>query len=130
MERLPIKPHTGLVVAQNIQDRDTVAQNPTRSKNQQDSKNLESLIPDKQKDIKLEQEIKVRSLNVEGLSMPKCEFLSRLLKKHDGVALHLQETHLRKDEAPTRYEIPKYTLVANLNHEQYGIASKNEPQYQ
>ena len=63
------------------------------------------------------------SLNVEGLSMPRCKYLSRLLKSHDVVVLHLQETHLTKDKAPSRYEISNYTLVANLNHERYGIAT-------
>ena len=63
------------------------------------------------------------SLNVEGLSMPKCEYLSRLFMKHDVDVLHLQKTHLRKEEAPSRYEISNYTLVENLNHEQYGIAT-------
>ena len=58
------------------------------------------------------------SLNVEGLSMPKSEYLSRLLKKHNVDVLHLQKTHLRKDETLSRCEIPNYTLVANLNHEQ------------
>ena len=86
-------------------DRDTIAQNPTGLKNQQDSENSESFISDKQEDIQLEQEIKVMSLNVEGLLMPKCEYLSELLRKHDVAVLHLQETHLTKDKAPSRYEI-------------------------
>ena len=63
------------------------------------------------------------SLNVEGHSMLKCEYLSRLLKKHDMDVLHLQKTHLRKAEACSNYEIPNYTLVENLNHKQYGIAT-------
>ena len=81
---------------------------------------------DKQEDIQSEQEIKVMSLNVEGLTMPKCEYLSRLLNKHavDGLhKKHFQEIHLRKDKAPSRYEIPNYTFVANLNHEQYKIST-------
>ena len=123
MKCLPFKSHASLVVAQNKKSRDTVAQNPTRSKNQRDSKNSESLISNKQEDIKLEQKIKFISLNVEGLSMSKCEYLNRLLKKHGVDKLHLQETHLRKDKAALRYEIPNYTLVENLKHEQYRIAT-------
>ena len=80
-----MKPHSSSIFPQNEKNRDTVAQNPTGSKNQRDSDNSKSLISDKQEDIHLEQEIKVMSLNVEGLSMPKCEYLSRLFKKHDVV---------------------------------------------
>ena len=72
MKRLPMKPRAGSVVAQNKKDRDIVAQNPTKSKNQRDSKNSKSLISDKQGDIQLEEEIKVMSLNVQDLPMPKC----------------------------------------------------------
>ena len=52
-------------------------------KNRRNSENSESLISNKQEGIPLEQETKVMSLNVEGLSMPKCKYLVRLLKKHD-----------------------------------------------
>ena len=43
--------------------------------------------------------------------------------KHEVDVLHLQEIYLGKVEAPSRYEIPNNTLVPNLNHEQYGIAT-------
>ena len=36
---------------------------------------------------------------------------------------NLQETHLRKDKALSSYEIPNYTCVKSLNHEQYEIAT-------
>ena len=39
------------------------------------------------------------SLNVEGLSMPKDEYLSRLLMQPDVDVLHLQETHLRQQSS-------------------------------
>ena len=32
----------------------------------------------------------------------------------------LQETHIEENVAPSRYTIPNHTVIARLNHNQYG----------
>lgn len=63
------------------------------------------------------------SLNVEGPSMEKCEYLGRILTKYDVDILQIQESHLTESASPSRYVVPGYTLIARLDHEQYGIAT-------
>ena len=110
MKKLKKKKHTGSVGAQYKQDRDLTAENPVGSISLQGSPNEHRIGID----------IKILSLNVEGLSMPKCDYLANLLAKHDIDILALQETHIGDEAAPSRYTIQNYTLIQRLNHNQYG----------
>ena len=73
-------------------------------KNQQD-------FDTRNKTIAIGAQLKVMSLNIEGISMQKCDYLSRLLKEEDIDILPLQETHLELHSAPSRSTIAGYTEV-------------------
>ena len=64
--------------------------------------------------------VNLLSLNVEGLSMAKCEYLSKLLHDNEVDILFLQETHVAKNSPPSRYTITNYSLVDAIHHEKYG----------
>ena len=63
---------------------------------------------------------KILSLNVEGMSMAKCEYLATILTENNVDLLLLQETHITESAAPSRHTIQNYSLIDRLNHEQYG----------
>jgi len=108
------KIHTGSVVAQDNQDRGSAARNPSEPASERgcQSRNEE--------EISLGNSIKILNLNIEGLSMAKCEYLEKLLMNHDIDVLLLQETHVGADAPPSRYTVQGYHLIARVNHNQYG----------
>ena len=108
--------HTGSVVAQDKKARVSAARSPAVSKNKQDFN------PQNQ-NITLGTKLKIMSLNVEGISMQKCDYLSRLLRKHNIDILLLQETHLEQTSAPSRSHIAGYTEVNKECHPKYGIST-------
>ena len=105
--------HTGSVVVQAKKDRDAVVGDSAGSKSERS--------PPSVKAIHLGQEIKILSLNIEGLSMAKCEYLARLAADHNIEIIALHETHLRESSPPSRYSVNGYTVISRENHEQYGI---------
>ena len=58
------------------------------------------------------------SLNIEELSMAKCEFLERLLGEHRVIVLAVKESHMANGAPSSRYVISGYTLVSRVNHKQ------------
>jgi len=61
--------------------------------------------------------------NIEGLSRPKAECISKLLIHHKVDILALQETHVEDLENSARGNIPGYRLVDAVGHRAYGIAT-------
>ena len=112
--------HTGSVVAQDNKNRDAEVGHPSASRSERDRPTHEGLIP-------IGNNTRVLSLNVEGLSMAKCEYLSRLLVDNSVDVLLLQETHVGATAAASRYTIQGYHPIIRENHEQYGtiIYAKN-----
>ena len=66
--------------------------------------------------------MEIMSLDIEGLSMAKCTYLSVLLREHGVDGLALQETHLLEDSSPSRYSIDWYWIVSRNDHRHYGSA--------
>ena len=116
MKRKYKRYHTGSAVAQDNQVRVSAAGDPADSKNKRGSK------VDRDS-IELGMKIRIMSLNIEGMSMPKCDYIANLLKTHNIDILLLQETHLKDSDPPSRYNINGYTLITRENHAQYGIAT-------
>ena len=102
--------HTGSVVTQDNKDRDVEVGHPSTPKSERD----------RPTQIPIGKQTRVLSLNVEGLSMAKCEYLSRLLVSSSVDVLLLQETHVGQTAAASRYTIQDYHLIVRENHEQYG----------
>ena len=109
---------TGTVVAQVNQDRASAVTRPARVKSKRDVPNDIDRTPNN--GIEISEQLKIMSLNVEGLSKAKCEYLSELLTRHSIDVLALQETHIHENSSPSRFKIPGYTVVSRINHEIYG----------
>ena len=69
--------HTGSIVAQDKKDRVSPDGSPVGMINKQDSTTKDN------DDLLIGSRIRILSLNIEGMSMAKCELLANLLKKHD-----------------------------------------------
>lgn len=108
--------HTGSVVAQDKKARVSAERSQAVSKNKLDSDTHT-------KNIAIGAKLKIMSLNIEGISMQKCDYLSRLLNELDIDILLLQETHLELDSAPSRSFIAGYTEVSKQCHPKYGIST-------
>ena len=72
--------------------------------------------------IRIGDQTRVLSLNIEGISAAKCQILSVLLEKHEVDIVLLQETHLGRGAAKSRQRIDGYSLVAAEWHTKYGTA--------
>ena len=72
--------------------------------------------------IPLGPQLRVLSLNVEGLTAPKCDVLGRLGKRYRADVLLLQETHLRPESPQSSYRVDGYSIVHREDHERYGIS--------
>lgn len=105
------KSHTGSVDAQDKKDRLSNVGVPIDKKNKLDSNT----------NLTIGASIRILSLNIEGISMAKCEYLTHLLKKHDVDIVLLQETHLDDNQAPSRYNIRGYDVIHQQNHKKYGL---------
>ena len=71
-------------------------------------------------EIVLSNKLNIMSLNIEGISMSKCDYLCKQLEEHSISVLLLQETRVCETAPPSRYSIPNFHLVSRINHEQYG----------
>ena len=87
--------HAGSGVAQFKKARVPAERRPAGSKNKLDFDNHTM-----NETINLGTRLKILSLNVEGISMEKCDYLAKLLQKHDIDILLLQETHLEPKSPP------------------------------
>ena len=94
-------------------DRVSAVGSPTVSKNKKDS--------ELQDHIALTARLKIMTLNVEGISTSKCDYLAKLLEKHNVDILLLQETHLNDKAPPSRSQIDGYSVINKQNHAQYGL---------
>ena len=110
--------HTGSVVAQVNQDRASAVTRPAGVKSKRDVPNDTDRTTNNL--IEISEQLKIMSLNVEGLSMAKCEYLSELLRRYSIDVLALQETHIHEKLFHSRFKIPGYTVVSRINHETYG----------
>ena len=66
--------------------------------------------------------LKVLSINAEGLTEAKGEYLGMLLKKHDVDVCLVQETHLTSSSSPLKAEIPGYAIVERVDSRAHGVA--------
>ena len=105
--------NTGSDVAQEKKVRVSAVRSPVVSKNKLD-------FDTQHQNINLGIRLKIMSLNVEGISMHKCEYLGRLLKNHNIDILLQQETHLEKKSTLQdlrSLDIQKYISNATQNME-------------
>ena len=114
------KNHTGSVVAQDKKDRALSVESPPGPRSKRDSRDDNNNDTDAR--IALGRRMKIMSLNIEGLSMAKCTYLSVLLREHGVDVLALQETHLLEDYPPSRYIMDGYWIVSRNDHRHYGSA--------
>ena len=106
--------HNGSVVAHDNKVRFSRVESPLDSKNMIDSDVKVN------SDILFGSNVKLMSLNIEGISMAKCDYLSRLLIKKDTDVLLLQETHIDAAAPPSRYQISGNRILTRIDHRQYG----------
>lgn len=120
MKALRKKYHTGSADAQDKKVRVATVESPVASKSKRDSDTDNG---DNGDHIALGTAIRVLSLNVEGISSDKCDYLARLLRERRVDVVVLQETHLGPEPPPSRYKIQGYSLISKIDHRQYGIAT-------
>ena len=108
--------HTGSVVAQHKKDRV-----PAAGSSADTTSSLSSSTSNENNHLIVGENIRILSLNVEGISMSKCEYLSKLLRKHNVDIALLQETHLTDNSQPSRYNINGYSVINRQNHDKYGV---------
>ena len=72
--------------------------------------------------IPLGRQIRILSLNVEGISRPKCDVLAKMCRENKIDLVLLQETHLKETDPTSRATIGGYTPVSRLNHPKYGVS--------
>ena len=65
-------------------------------------------------------QLKLLSVNIEGISMSLCNYLAKLLRKHKVELLLLQETHSKDASSPSKYIIARFTLISKVQHKKYG----------
>ena len=99
--------------AQDKKDRVTLEGSPSYTKNKLDSYYENNLA--------IGPSTLILSLNIEGISVVKCAYLSHLLKKYNVDIVLLQETHLSNNAPASRYNINGYSVINQQNHQQYGI---------
>nr|CAB3266991.1 reverse transcriptase [Phallusia mammillata] len=87
--------------------------------------NLQSPAGSKNKlgSIEFRNQTKILSLNIEGSSMPKCEYLGKILQQHRVDIALLQETHATATSPESKTRIPGYTLISKVCHDKYGICT-------
>jgi Endonuclease-reverse transcriptase len=68
--------------------------------------------------------LKICQLNIEGISISKCEYLARLMREEDIDIIAVQETHTASEESLRRRgSIQGYTLIDAIYSNVHGIAT-------
>ena len=116
MARHKKKFKTGSIDAQDKKDRVSTAPNVESPVDSKNGRGYNTEDP-----ITIGAKIKIMSLNVEGLSMAKCEYLAEQLRRLKVDILLLQETHLENKSPPSKFSINGYTVVNRQDHAKYGI---------
>ncbi|XP_047999764.1 uncharacterized protein LOC125236889 [Leguminivora glycinivorella] len=83
--------------------------------------NLHDSLPS---EISIGPSLRICQLNVEGISLAKCEYLHKMLTKHNVDVLLLQETHTKDmQDLESRGKILGYNIISAHNHAKYGIVT-------
>jgi Reverse transcriptase (RNA-dependent DNA polymerase)/Endonuclease-reverse transcriptase len=68
--------------------------------------------------------MKICHINIEGISLPKSEYLARLMREEDVDVIAVQETHASSEESLRRRgTLPGYTLIGAIYSDVHGIAT-------
>lgn len=68
--------------------------------------------------------IKTLSLNIEGISLAKCQILSKLAQDEEIDVILLQETHIRNEnDLNRRCTISGFSIIESIFHPHYGITT-------
>ena len=102
--------HTGSAVAQDNKVRVSRVQSPL------DSKNILDSDVDVNSDTVFGSNVKIMALNIEGILMAKCDYLSSLLRENNTDIL----LHIDTAAPPSRYQISGFLILMEIDHRQYG----------
>ena len=67
--------------------------------------------------------LRILQLNVEGLTFPKCEILTKILKDDNIDIAILQETHSEDDKEAATKKIAGYNLMASVKAAKHGLTT-------